>query len=264
MSAEWVKQVLNCELSHGEKSVLFVMAWFADKKGGNIFATARSMARYTGYKERQVRGIMHSLAAKGCLVLTHRHGLPNGSYVRVFQLDFRKLEVRQELPNSDRRERQQLHDFGHIEERQISPGVRQETAESAANVADKTSRTDKRNNLLRRTSGDRKNTSSKPSHEAEQLARHLHDRILANKPDFRITPAQLENWALEADRMLRIDGRKFETARSLIDWVTSDSFWRSNILSMDKFRKQYDRLEMKRNETPHKKGGKDLSWVDNL
>ena len=48
---------------------------------------------------------------------------------------------------------------------------------------------------------------------------------------------------------------------NLIDWCQADSFWKSNVLSMPTFRKQYDRLrlraldEYERNEKRAVNGG---------
>lgn len=57
----------------------------------------------------------------------------------------------------------------------------------------------------------------------------------------RITP----KWKQEALLLLGKDGRDYEEARAIIRWATSDSFWRGNILSMPKLRKQYDQLRLK-------------------
>lgn len=43
--------------------------------------------------------------------------------------------------------------------------------------------------------------------------------------------------------MLRLDKRDPVEAKKLMDWSQRDTFWSRNILSMDKFRKHYDRLK---------------------
>jgi hypothetical protein len=80
--------------------------------------------------------------------------------------------------------------------------------------------------------------------EAVKLAALLKAEILSNKPDYRITQHQERQWALIADRMLRIDKRKFEEAWELIRWVQKDEFWSRNVLSMDTLRKKFDQLSM--------------------
>jgi hypothetical protein len=92
----------------------------------------------------------------------------------------------------------------------------------------------------------KKKTKTKPcGEEAIKLAALLRDEILRNSCDFKITPAQLQSWEATADRMIRIDGRDPEKAATLIRWAQGDDFWMRNILSMEKFRKQFDQLAAK-------------------
>jgi len=75
-----------------------------------------------------------------------------------------------------------------------------------------------------------------------RLALHLKREILNQDPSTKV-PDDLTNWAIEADRMIRLDKRDPREAAHLITWAQNDSFWRANILSMGKFRKQYDTLK---------------------
>lgn len=81
-------------------------------------------------------------------------------------------------------------------------------------------------------------------HPAMLLAEHLRDCILERDPSTK-TPKSLQGWALEADRLMRLDKRPFDEAWQLAQWCQQDSFWCSNILSMASFRKQYDKLKRK-------------------
>lgn len=74
------------------------------------------------------------------------------------------------------------------------------------------------------------------------LAQHLKKEILNQDPSTKIT-SDLTNWTVEADRMIRLDNRDPQEAANLITWAQNDPFWRSNILSMPTFRKQYDKLK---------------------
>lgn len=79
-----------------------------------------------------------------------------------------------------------------------------------------------------------------------QLALHLRAAILMRDQETKVpdeTPAALERWATEADRMIRIDERDPHEAAELMTWAQQDPFWSTNILSMAAFRKQYDRLK---------------------
>jgi hypothetical protein len=74
--------------------------------------------------------------------------------------------------------------------------------------------------------------------------------ILEEKPDFR--RPDLDRWAAEIDRMLRLDGRTPERIEAVIRWCRRDAFWQSNILSTAKLRKHFDRLELRMGREPPK------------
>jgi len=86
------------------------------------------------------------------------------------------------------------------------------------------------------------------SGDATRLASLLKTEILRNKTDYKITEAQERNWAVTADRMLRLDGRKPEEAAELIQWAQKDQFWMANVLSMDTFREKFDQLALKKSQ----------------
>lgn len=84
---------------------------------------------------------------------------------------------------------------------------------------------------------------SEPRREdVEQLCRLLRDRIVDNggKP-----PTIGETWRKAARLMLDRDARDLTQALALIEWCQADEFWRSNILSMPKFREKYDQLRLR-------------------
>lgn len=82
------------------------------------------------------------------------------------------------------------------------------------------------------------------THPAMQLAEHLRACILHRDPTTK-TPDNLQRWAKEADKLLRLDKKPHQEAMSLIEWCQQDQFWSANILSMGTFRKQYDKLKRK-------------------
>jgi len=78
------------------------------------------------------------------------------------------------------------------------------------------------------------------SEEAKELTQYLWQRIQANN-EYAKEP-NLEKWAEEMDKILRIDKRDLKAIRFLIEWSQQDSFWSTNILSPAKLRKHFEKL----------------------
>jgi len=145
-------------------------------------------------------------------------------------------------------------------EKRNAPNPTQPNLKNSSSEVEGTSESEDGSNS--RLAADRKR-KVQPSVEAERLAALLQGEILRNKPDFRITPAQLRNWAVTADRMMRLDSRTEESIAQLIQWVQMDSFWMSNILSMDKLREKFDQLAMKVGALPPtKQPAQKRTWVE--
>jgi predicted transcriptional regulator len=72
------------------------------------------------------------------------------------------------------------------------------------------------------------------------LAKKLQTHILSNNP--KAKTGNLQKWALEFDRMMRLDSRSYDEIVQVIEFSQRNSFWMSNILSAKKLREQFDRL----------------------
>ncbi|MBH5316713.1 hypothetical protein I6N90_02675 [Paenibacillus sp. GSMTC-2017] len=66
------------------------------------------------------------------------------------------------------------------------------------------------------------------------------------QPDF-------QHWADDFRKIYEIDKRETEQVKAVIEWVTTDTFWRRNILSPGKLRKQFDRLVIEMENKADKK-----------
>ena len=93
---------------------------------------------------------------------------------------------------------------------------------------------------------DKKKVKYEPDSKPYRCARKLLDEILKNKPDFKIP--NLQKWADTFRLMNERDERSWKTIGDVIMFATQDDFWRVNILSADKLRKQFDRLEMEKDK----------------
>ncbi len=56
------------------------------------------------------------------------------------------------------------------------------------------------------------------------------------------TISEKQKWAVEIDRMKRLDGRSEEDIMQALNYVMKDSFWQTNIRSAKKFREKFETL----------------------
>ena len=81
-----------------------------------------------------------------------------------------------------------------------------------------------------------------PREDVEALCTRLRDHIAGNTAK---TPNITAKWRTEARLLLDRDGIPFEEAVRVLDWCQLDQFWKSNILSMPKFREKFSALQIK-------------------
>jgi|HubBroStandDraft_2_1064218.scaffolds.fasta_scaffold00031_41 hypothetical protein len=79
------------------------------------------------------------------------------------------------------------------------------------------------------------------SNDAVSLCSFFIEQLKKLKPDIKLNT---KNWEQDFDKILRIDKRCPERLRQMIEWIHNDGFWKTNILSPGKLRKQYDRIEL--------------------
>lgn len=85
----------------------------------------------------------------------------------------------------------------------------------------------------------------------QDLSEFLKQGILENKPDRKLSASWKTATRAAIEKMIRIDRRKPERIRAVIEWCQADNeprgrdnfCWAPNILSGEKLRKQFDRLE---------------------
>lgn len=78
------------------------------------------------------------------------------------------------------------------------------------------------------------------------LSVQLKTSILKNNPNAK-TPDDLQKWAYEFDKMVRLDNRAPQNIQKVIDFSQRDSFWMANILSARALREKFDTLTMQAN-----------------
>lgn len=93
--------------------------------------------------------------------------------------------------------------------------------------------------------------------DAHDVAFYLLQKILSIKPNFK--QPNLETWAKDIDKAIRIDGRTKEQLIACIDYIYSPNgaFWQANILSGKKLREKFDTIEMQAQRS--RTGGSDVT-----
>jgi hypothetical protein len=108
-----------------------------------------------------------------------------------------------------------------------------------ANVTGSHAVSQKVTNKTRQNKTEKKNVP--PPKEEAPLSYLLAELIVANGSR---TPTVSREWAVEEDRMLRLDKRPQAEAEKLIRWCQTSSFWRAVVQSMPKFREKYDTMRL--------------------
>lgn len=75
------------------------------------------------------------------------------------------------------------------------------------------------------------------------LSRLLLKKIQTRNPKFK--KPDIDKWAVNIDRLIRLDKRDPNEIKSVIAWCQDNDFWQDNILSTKKLRDQFDQLSMK-------------------
>jgi phage replication O-like protein O len=82
-----------------------------------------------------------------------------------------------------------------------------------------------------------------------KMATYFHDKVSAVAQEagvpHLVAKANLQSWADDFRKLLEIDEVDKRLAKEVMDWVTTDSFWKTNVLSAKKFRERFGELAIK-------------------
>lgn len=119
---------------------------------------------------------------------------------------------------------------------------------NAASVTKSVTREEKRINKTVQDSGESRD-GQKFTEADKQLAREMLEQVREVTPSAKASPKWPDTIRLMRER----DGHSLEQIRAMFAWANNDPFWRANILSPDTLRKQWPKLEAKRNTTKQSK-----------
>ncbi|MBG9756747.1 hypothetical protein ABD89_13740 [Lysinibacillus sphaericus] len=95
----------------------------------------------------------------------------------------------------------------------------------------------------------------KPKYDEEntyyKMAVYFHEKVsvVANEAGIShlIKKSNMQSWADDMRKLIEIDQVDKHLAKQVMDWVTQDSFWRTNVLSAKKLRDKFVELAIKMN-----------------
>jgi hypothetical protein len=84
------------------------------------------------------------------------------------------------------------------------------------------------------------------------MAQYFHSKIMVYAEESNVghlvSKANIQSWADDCRKLLELDNIEKRLVRDVIDWTTSHSFWKTNILSPSKLREKFQELSIKMNE----------------
>lgn len=84
-----------------------------------------------------------------------------------------------------------------------------------------------------------------------KMAMYFHEKVsvVANEAGIShlIKKSNMQTWADDMRKLIEIDQVDKHLAKQVMDWVTQDSFWRTNVLSAKKLRERFMELAIKMN-----------------
>lgn len=99
-----------------------------------------------------------------------------------------------------------------------------------------------------------------------KMAIYFHERVsqVANESGIShlIKKSNMQTWADDMRKLIELDGVDKLLAKQVMDWVTQDSFWRTNILSAKKLRGKFIELAIKMNATKNPVQPKQIQQYD--
>lgn len=98
--------------------------------------------------------------------------------------------------------------------------------------------------------------------EVIDACNYLADRIEDNGSK---RPEVTDRWLMDMQRIHKLDERTWDEINAAIRWSQDDEFWRANILSPGKLRKQYDRMRLQAVRDQKKsKFTQALNWLEDI
>jgi len=252
MSSGWIRAQRAFLLSEawrhmpaGQRCVGLALAALADHATGEVTVSYSELAELSGTSRKIVRSAIAAL--EGCEVLSPTRGTPRADD-RAHLWTQRGIAYRLMFPGwiGASAEGNGIPK-GTPEDDDRAQGVpsqpRGVPSQPSSPYIEKGEEERRMSHAKRRA----RSSPKPPSPEALKRAEDLHRAILTSKPDHRLAAglpdADRTRWATDIDKLNRLDTRSWERIDAVIAYLPRDEFWRDNVQSGTKLRRQFDRLE---------------------
>jgi phage replication O-like protein O len=99
-----------------------------------------------------------------------------------------------------------------------------------------------------------------------KMAVYFHEKVSATAKEAEvehlIAKSNLQKWADDFRKLIEIDGVDKRLAKEVMDWIPSDNFWRTNVLSAKKLREKFTELAIKMKSSKKPRSQKETKQVD--
>lgn len=106
--------------------------------------------------------------------------------------------------------------------------------------------------------------SGKPEYDDDspymKLSKRLFKHLKQRNPEQ--SEPNWQTWADDFRKTVELDKKSLENVTKILDWCQKDEFWRKNVMSPAKFRKQYDKLAIQMYEENGHGGGRSYGGLE--
>jgi len=221
--ADWLRDTELQAVSAPSRGIwinLLCHMWFAENRG-KIVGTQAELTRLANCTEHEFANFLHEVARKRFGNVSRRHD--------EVTLKSRRM-IRDEIARQATNERVKKHRCN------AGVTVMKQKCNNTLHSSSSSSVTKVTNTSCKRN---KKRVVFKESEREYKAAVYLHNKILETLPNLK--KPNLQKWAVDFDKIFRIDERPADEVKRLIDFIYADDFWQTVVQSPSGLRNNYDK-----------------------
>lgn len=244
-------------------SALWEFLWLISKTTKEVVEDGETVGIVLGGKPVKVSEVVQDLGSNERTIRRNLTKLKDSGYIEstrtpygeVFKVKNSKKFVRNRVKNN-KPKKQGVSDMKKGTDKNVLSQNEESGQKLHRDRTKMSERTDENvlSNKIERIEKDIKTTSSKKYDEDNtyfKMATYFHERVskVANDAGIShlIKKSNMQTWADDMRKLVELDQVDKRLAKDVMDWVTEDSFWRTNVLSARKLREKFMELAIKMN-----------------